>query len=137
MAYGDVIDLYAAACRSAGYDENTSLDDPDYTPASEAHKSFYLTGSGKSDSETHSGNTEWMRLGMELVVMYLYPVGLSIAASEKANWNLFDALERALWAVAATNGHAMQVDGVTVERAGDYKVFRMDFSAGYNRPLAV
>lgn len=134
MAYGDVIDLYAAACRTAGYDENTELDDPDYTPASDAHKSFYLAGTGKS-GEQYSGNNEWARQGMTLTVLYLYPAGVSMAASEKENWNLWDTLEKALWAVAAANGHAMQIEDVSAERAEDYKVFRMSFSVGYGRSL--
>lgn len=136
MAYGDIIDLYAAACRTAGYDENTELDDPDFAPASDAHKSFYLVGTGKS-GEQHSGNCEDARQRMELVVTYLYPAGASIAASEKANWNLFDELERKLWAVAATNSHYMQVDDVSAERENSHKVFRMSFTVGYGRSLAV
>lgn len=135
MSYGDVIDLYAAACRAAGYDENTDLDDPDFAPASSAHKSFYLIGTGK-DGEQFSGNSEWARQRMELVVIYLYPAGASTAASEKANWNLFDSLERKLWTVASTNNHAMQVDDISTARVESHKVFKMNFSVGYGRSLA-
>jgi hypothetical protein len=133
---GDVIHAYSNCMATLGYNENREIDQEDYAPAPNAHKSYYVQGTDET-GEMYSGNFEQAVLGLTVTVLLHYPRKLSYADSEAANWNLICAVQRGLLALAATRGDSWRTVSIDSERYGDYKRFKINATVEFPRSLAV